>query len=117
MGFKKIKWFKVAGDAAEIQWSAGDVAEVEVDGKQICLGRFKDQWYGFAAVCPHAGAPMADGYIDGACHVICPVHQLKFDMKSGRDTNGEGYALKTYPVEVRADGVYVGVEEGRFKFF
>jgi nitrite reductase/ring-hydroxylating ferredoxin subunit len=117
MGLKKVKWYKIAEDMAAIQWSAGNVAEVEVEGKKICLGRFQEEWYGFSSVCPHAGAPMIDGYVDGACHVVCPVHQLKFNLKTGRDKNGDGYALKTYPVERREDGVYLGIEEGRFKWF
>jgi 3-phenylpropionate/trans-cinnamate dioxygenase ferredoxin subunit len=61
---------------------------------------------------------MTDGYVDGACHVVCPVHNLKFHLGNGRDTNGEGYKLKTYPVEVRPDGLFIGVEEGGlFKWF
>ena len=112
MGFKKYKWHKIADGADEIQWSRGNVAEVQVDGKTLCIGRFQDQLYGFSGSCPHAGAPMSDGYIDGACRVVCPVHSIKFDMKNGRDANGDGYKLKTYPVEVREDGVYLGIEEG-----
>src|SRR5579872_1820284 len=117
MSFKKIKWHKIAADPAGIHWSPGNVAEVDVDGKKICLGRFQEEWYGFSATCPHAGAPLIDGYVDGSCHLICPVHQLKFNLKTGRDKFGDGYLLKTYPVEVRPDGVYVGIEEGRFKWF
>jgi len=112
MGFKKYKWHKVASAAADIQWTRGNVAEVEVDGKKICIGRFQDVFYGFSYLCPHAGAPMTDGYVDGACRVVCPVHSLKFSLKDGRDANGDGYRLKTYPVEVRDDGVYLGLEEG-----
>ena len=32
-------------------------------------------------------------------------------MKNGRDINGEGYTLKTYPVELKPDGIYFGLEE------
>lgn len=128
MGTKKYKWFKVAETAADLQWTAGDVSEVEVEGKKLCVARFGagagsgtgvdsgagagEVWFGFAHTCPHAGAPMTDGYIAGGCNVVCPVHNLKFNLKNGRDVNGEGYTLKTYPVEVRGDGVYLGVEEG-----
>jgi 3-phenylpropionate/trans-cinnamate dioxygenase ferredoxin subunit len=115
MGFlKKYKWHKVANSAADIDFMGGDIGEVEVEGVTICLGRFKEEWYGFASVCPHAGAAMLDGYIDGSCRVVCAVHQLKFNLKNGREANGEGYKLKTYPVEVREDGIYVGVESGWF---
>jgi nitrite reductase/ring-hydroxylating ferredoxin subunit len=119
MGFiKRYKWHKVADNSANLNLPAGNIIRVEVDGKPICLGRFKEQLYGFAAECPHAGADMTDGYIDGSCRVVCAVHSLKFDLRNGLDANGEGYKLKTYPVEVREDGIYVGIEEGsKFKWF
>jgi len=129
MAFSKYKWHKLANKETDIQWTAGAVAEVIVNDKKLCIGRFQPsgasaaptappQFFGFAHDCPHAGAPMTDGYIDGACIVVCPVHQLKFNLKNGRDTNGEGYKLKTYPVEVRPDGIFIGIEEsGLFKWF
>ncbi|HTI90885.1 MAG TPA: Rieske 2Fe-2S domain-containing protein [Puia sp.] len=130
MGTKKYKWHKVAETAADLQWTAGNVSEVEVEGKKLCVARSGDsgaggssvhvdaasgageEWFGFAHTCPHAGAPMTDGYITGGCNIVCPVHNLKFNLKNGRDVNGEGYTLKTYPVEVREEGVYLGMEEG-----
>ncbi|HMI61722.1 MAG TPA: Rieske 2Fe-2S domain-containing protein [Puia sp.] len=117
MGTKKYKWHKVAETAADLQWTAGNVSEVEVEGKKLCVVRFNEEWYGIAHTCPHAGAPMTDGYVAGGCNIVCPVHNLKFNLKNGRDVNGEGYKLKTYPVEVRGDGVYLGVEDevGFFK--
>lgn len=118
MGLKKYKWHKVAGAESELKWTPGKIAEVELEGKKICIGQFEDGWYGFSYLCPHAGAPLTDGYVDGNCNVVCPVHHLRFNMKSGRDANQEGYKLKTYPVERRPDGVFVGVEEGGlFKWF
>lgn len=118
MGFKKYKWHKVAEKVTDLSWTAGGVAEVDINGKKFVIGRFQEQWYGFAHSCPHAGAPMTDGYIDGACQVVCPVHQLKFSLKNGRDANGEGYTLKTYPVELRPEGIFMGIEEGGlFKWF
>ena len=42
---------------------------------------------------------------------------LKFNLKNGRDANGEGYSLKTYPVERRSDGIFVGLEEAGGGFF
>jgi len=118
MGFKKYKWHKVAGQEADIHWFPGDIGEVEVNGKKICIARVNENLYGIAHSCPHAGAPMTGAYVDGGCNVVCPVHHLKFNLKNGRDVNGEGYAIKTYPVEKREDGIYVGVEEGGlFKWF
>ena len=60
MSSRKYKWHKVAAAASEIQWTSGDIAEVEVDGKKLCIGKSGEEWFGFAHTCPHAGAPMME---------------------------------------------------------
>ncbi|WP_431212880.1 Rieske (2Fe-2S) protein [Puia sp. P3] len=65
MGSKKYKWHKVADAATDLQWTPGDIAEVEVEGKKLCIARANDEWFGLAHVCPHAGAPMLDAYVSG----------------------------------------------------
>jgi len=113
MGFiKRYKWHKIAEKVVDLRWSAGQVVQVEVDGKSYCVAQAGDELYGFSSHCPHAGAPLLDGYVDGSCRLVCPVHSMKFNLKNGREANGDGYKLKTYPVELREDGVYLGIEEG-----
>ena len=91
---------------------------VEIEGFGLAVFLTNGVAHTLDNTCPHAGAPMTDGYIDGACNVVCPVHQLKFNLRNGRDSNGEGYRLKTYPVEIRPDGIYIGLDEGGlFKWF
>ena len=104
-------WHKVAGSIAELSFSAEGIAAVSLDGKAICLVNFKNELYGCNAICPHASGPLQDGYIDALGHIVCPVHRYKFDIKNGRNVAGEGYSLKTYPVEERADGIYVGIDQ------
>ncbi len=111
MSSKKFKWYKIADTAADIRLTPGHIGEVEVEGKKLCVGQVGGEWYGFSHACPHAGASMMDGYVTSSCQVVCPVHQLKFNLKNGRDIHGDGYALKMYPIEVRAEGVFLGVEE------
>jgi 3-phenylpropionate/trans-cinnamate dioxygenase ferredoxin subunit len=54
---------------------------------------------------------MADGWLDPMGNIVCPLHRYRFDVSNGRNVSGEGYYLKTYPVEQRPDGLYVGFEE------
>ena len=37
-------------------------------------------------------------------------YTVKYSLQNGRNTSGEGYYLKHWPVEMRDDGVYVGIE-------
>jgi 3-phenylpropionate/trans-cinnamate dioxygenase ferredoxin subunit len=82
--------------------------------KKLTLGRHNGRIFAFAHKCPHASGIMADGYINAAGQVTCPLHRYRFSMENGRNTSGEGYFLKTYPVEMREDGVYIGLEDKGF---
>jgi nitrite reductase/ring-hydroxylating ferredoxin subunit len=112
LGLKKYKWHKVADSEADLKWLPGEIALVAVEDKKVCIARWGEGWYGFSHTCPHAGGLMEEGYLDGAGNIVCPIHHYKFSLKNGRNTTGEGYKLKTYPVELRPDGVFVGLEEG-----
>jgi nitrite reductase/ring-hydroxylating ferredoxin subunit len=50
---------------------------------------------------------MAAGWIDPLGNVVCPLHRYKFNIINGRNTTGEGYYLKTYPLRIDENGVYV----------
>ena len=105
-------WYKIAETKEEL-FKEGEkkLIEIEIQGKRICLAEYKDQLFGCAATCPHAGAKMAEGYVDALGNIVCPLHRYKFSLERGRNVTGEGYFLKTYHVEVRKEGVFVGIAE------
>ena len=109
--FGKHHWYKINETEGELSFE-NDIAVATVNEKMICLGRYKDQLFAFAHKCPHAGALMQEGYIDAVGNVVCPSHRYKFNIQNGRNTSGEGYHLKHWPVEKREDGIYVGMEPG-----
>lgn len=109
---KTYQWHKVAEHVAELPWGPNNLCEVEVAGKWLCLARVQEALYACARKCPHAGGSMSRGFIDPLGHVVCPLHRYRFNLQNGRNVSGEGYHLKTYPVELREDGVYVGLEAG-----
>lgn len=113
-----MKWIKIAESVAELEFGTNNMAVSAVEGKKICIGLHKEKLFAFAYKCPHAGGVMADGYIDALGNVVCPLHKYKFCMENGRNVSGEGYFLKTYPVDVTEEGVFVGVEQKSiFKLF
>jgi 3-phenylpropionate/trans-cinnamate dioxygenase ferredoxin subunit len=107
---KKYQWTKVAGSSQEIRFGENQLASLEVGGKQICIVRTSKGLKACALKCPHAGGDLSLGYLDGKGHMVCPVHGYRFCLDSGRDTGGEGYYLKTYPLKESEDGVIIGME-------
>lgn len=107
---KQYTWYRLA-DAGDPVAAENEIIEVEVNGKMICCARYQSRLYAFAYKCPHAGGLMADGFIDNSGNVVCPIHRYRFSIRNGYNCSGEGYYLKTYPIEEREDGIFIGIEK------
>jgi nitrite reductase/ring-hydroxylating ferredoxin subunit len=114
MSATSINWVLVTDAPASLDWPNNELLDLEVDDKKITLAKFKDGYFAFAQNCPHASGRMAQGYINPLGQVVCPLHRYAFDMKNGRNTTGEGYFLKTYPVELRPEGLFIGFKPNSF---
>jgi nitrite reductase/ring-hydroxylating ferredoxin subunit len=108
---KTYKWHKIADTIEEINFSSEGLISIEVDGKKICIANKDETMFACASKCPHAGGDMSQGYVDALGNIVCPLHRYKFALANGRNTTGEGYFLKTYPIENRENGIFVGFEE------
>jgi nitrite reductase/ring-hydroxylating ferredoxin subunit len=107
-----MAWHKIADHINELDFAGNNIAVTESNGKKICIARYKEDLFAFVYKCPHAGGILADGYIDALGNIVCPLHRYKYDLRNGRNTSGEGYYLKTWPIELREDGVYVEMQTG-----
>lgn len=56
--------------------------------------------------CPHAGASLFSGRLDGRW-LQCPAHGLRFDLATGCPAGIKGFGLKRYEIKWRADACYV----------
>ena len=102
----KPSWHRLAESPEALHWQDNGIAVAEVNGKKICIARYRDQYHGFAYTCPHASGVMAAGWIDPLGNVVCPLHRYKFNIINGRNTSGEGYYLKTYLLRIDENGIY-----------
>jgi len=112
MDREKYTWYKLSVSETEIIQHGYPIKVVEVNGKRICIARFQHEWFGFAYTCPHSGGILADGFIDFKGNIVCPLHSYKFNIQNGRNSSGEDYFLKTYPVVQNSEGVFLGLENG-----
>jgi nitrite reductase/ring-hydroxylating ferredoxin subunit len=108
---KKMTWHKVADMEAALPWQDNDMCVVQAGDKKVTIARHNNELCSFAYKCPHASGILADGHINAAGLVTCPLHRYRFDIKNGRNPSGEGYYLKTYQTEKRDDGIYIGWEK------
>jgi len=112
MAEKKYTWHKIAESIEALEFSVEGIATAEVGDKKLCVILFKDELYACNAKCPHAGGALSEGYLDALGNIVCPVHRYKFSLENGRNASGEGYFLKTHPIEKREEGIFIGIETG-----
>ena len=87
----------------------GEMAEVDAGGTPVLLARVGGRLHACAARCPHYGAPLATGVLDGP-HVVCPWHHARFDVTTGALCDPPALdGLQAYAVEERDGGVFVTV--------
>jgi pyruvate oxidase len=112
MSATKLDWIKV-GQADDL--ADGRVKSVTARNHSICLSHFDGQWAAMENRCPHQGGPLGEGSIergvDGKCWIRCPWHGWDFDPITGTPPGGhEDAGQILYPVEVRGDDIFVGLE-------
>jgi len=101
-------WHKAEGINASTL-AENTLHEISVNERQVGLLKRGNDIYAFAALCPHAGAHLCEGWIDARGRIVCPLHGYRYDARNGHNTSGEGYKLRTYNVEVRDDEIFIAI--------
>ena len=83
---------------------------VQASTNTLALARLGDRYAALDNKCPHQGGPLGAGTIESGL-LRCPWHGWDFDPLTGRSPDDDKGCVRTYEVEVRADGVYVAVDE------
>ncbi len=101
-----MKWHKV-GNLGIVPENR--VKSVIAGTHPVCLVNFEGKLTALDTRCPHQGGPLGAGQIAGGW-VICPWHAYEYDPATGKAPEGFEDHVEAYPVEIRGDGVYVGIE-------
>jgi len=86
----------------------GSVRCVDVEGRPIALFHLDGAFYAIDDTCPHMGASLAEGEIDGD-QVICPWHAAHFSVKTGEALSPPADQDVTR-FNVRAEGDTIEIE-------
>ena len=107
------------------QWfSACSVADVPANGgvcvkyneTQIALFHFqrRNEWFATQNECPHRKQmALSRGMIGTQSDepkVACPFHKKTFSLITGQCLAGDECSIKTYPVRVDQDRIFIGIE-------
>ena len=102
-----VKWRKVL-DPRVLALPEGAVMRAVVGQYAVCFARTGAGLFAVEDRCPHQGKSFAGGHCENG-YLICPWHRMHFDPATGRNRGGSTANVPTYPLEERADGLYIGM--------
>jgi len=87
----------------------GDMAGVVVDGRKLLLVRLDGAVHAYDNRCLHLGVALSEGQLaDGV--LTCRAHHYQYDARTGCGINPRAMQLRSYPIEIRDDTVFVDLE-------
>jgi nitrite reductase/ring-hydroxylating ferredoxin subunit len=85
----------------------GELRSFKLRGLEVLVVNFGDKVSCLDGRCTHAGAPLAEGTLDGEV-LTCPWHYSQFNIKTGQVLRGPAYKpLKVYKVQEKENTIYV----------
>lgn len=98
------EWRPIADEHAIAE---GATLRVDVDGTIVVLARVKGEVHAFQEFCTHRYGPLSEGAFQGT-EVICPWHCSRFDVRTGKVTEGPAKVdLRTFRIETRRGKIWI----------
>ena len=95
--------------ATTSELAPGQVKQVRIHDRALALFNIQGQYYLIDDVCPHRGAPLSEGFIEGG-EVTCPWHGAQFDLRTGEVLSPPAQrGVTSYPVQVVGNDVQADV--------
>ena len=102
---RELEWHRVLD---EDDLPDGRVTTVHAGVRELALVHYEGCWAALDNRCPHQGGPLGEGSIENGL-LRCPWHGFDYDPLTGGSPGGFVDQATCFPLEVREDGVYVGV--------
>ena len=80
-----------------------------VHGARICLALIGEEFVAVQDSCTHNSASLSKGHINYLGEIICPWHNYRFDLRSGKPCDSSSPDLRTYPIKVNETGFFIGI--------
>jgi len=87
----------------------GEMEHFRAGDTSILLLKIHGRFHAYQARCPHQGAALVDGDLDGGI-LTCAAHRWQFDATNGQGVNPRCARLKRYPVHIVDRKVLIEVE-------
>ena len=102
-GYQEEGWRRVA---SLVDVPDGGCLAVDLDGRPLVLVRHGERVRALDNCCPHAGAPLSEGFVEED-RIVCAWHGWSFDVETGCSTDVAGVAVPTCRVRVEDGEILV----------
>lgn len=104
-----IKWYKIFENVTELELAIvqNKGISIEINTQKIAIFRSPSGLWALEDNCPHQNLPIAGSVCINSDTISCPFHGLLIKLKTGQA--GRYSTLKSYPIQVRRDGVFIEV--------
>ena len=96
--------FETVGKVGDFEDGQGRA--VPVDGRMVAVFRTGEDWFAIDDLCPHMGASLAEGYVEGKM-VTCPWHAWRFCIRDGKWEDNPRTRVDCFDVKIEGDDVLV----------
>jgi nitrite reductase/ring-hydroxylating ferredoxin subunit len=76
---------------------------------RICLVRTGEEFYAVQDSCSHNGESLSKGKVNFLGEIICPWHNYRFELRTGRPADSGCPDLRTYPIKADSSGFFIGL--------
>ena len=98
-------WNYVLDDSALLE---GRMAPGYPLGVNVLLARVGGRVYAVSGKCVHMACPLFMGRLEGHT-IVCPCHDWRFDIRTGRFLNAPELGLTVYPTKLEAGKLFVNL--------
>ena len=80
---------------------SGEVRAFSALGREFCVANLNGEICVLDGTCPHEGGPLGEGTVEDG-HVVCPWHNIAFDLHTGAAGDDPELRAAVYPARVEA---------------
>lgn len=110
---QEYTWHKVfdSEEDASAQVPLRKLQRFDLDGRAVCFAHTPDGFFALDDACPHLGYSLSRGTTNYLNEVICPWHSYRYNLANGRECDYRTRNAVLHPVEIRKDGLYIGIRK------
>ncbi len=103
-----VKLFSSEKEAIE-EVPAGTIRKLVVKNKSYLLIHSNEGFSVADELCPHQRASLSKGTLNNFNEIICPLHEYRFNLKTGAEASNKCGHLTLYQIAVKSDGLYIEI--------